>query len=64
MICEDSLEILLERLRDFIHHEYSMNPSPNDITETCEAVVELFPSLASENGAKIVNINIFRILFK
>lgn len=57
-LSEEATEFLVEHLRDFIYHEYSFNPSPNDLVQVCEGAVELFPSLASENGNKIVR-NIF-----
>lgn len=56
-LCKESLDFLLERLRDFVHNEYSLNPTPNDIVETSEAAIELFPSLASETDPKIVIIH-------
>lgn len=53
-ITEESLEMLLDRVRDFVLNEFSLNPCPNDLVEVCEAVLKLFPSLASDTNDKIV----------
>lgn len=55
-LSEDSLDYLLNCLRDFIHHEYSLNPSSNDVVEVSEATIELFPSLSSRSDDKIVSL--------
>lgn len=54
MIDEESLSMLLDRLRDFLYKEYSLNPTPNELEEVCQAAVQLFPSLASNTIQKIV----------
>lgn len=53
-INEESFEFLLDHLRDFVYDEYGFNPTPANLVEVCEAVIELFPSLASDSQQKIV----------
>lgn len=53
-LCEESLEIVLERIRDFLYDEYSLNPTPPELEEVCQATIELFPSLTSDSKNKIV----------
>lgn len=54
MTSGESLELLLDRLRDFVFKEYALNPLPNDLVEVCQAAIKLFPSLASDSDQKIV----------
>lgn len=54
-LTDDSLGYLLNHLCDYVYHEYSFNPTPNDIVEISEAIFELFPSLSSKGEHKIVS---------
>lgn len=53
-LSEDSLDVLLVNLRDYIQKEYSLNISADELIEVCDATVQLFPSLESKTGRKIV----------
>lgn len=56
---EESLEILLIHLRDYVQSEYSLNLSSEELIEVCDATIALFPSLTSKTGGKCVIFNEF-----
>lgn len=62
-LCEDSIEYLLNCIREYIHFEYSTNPTPNDIVQVSKTVVELFPSFSSNSEEKIVRTHMFMIIY-
>lgn len=55
-LSQESLDILLDCLRNFVQHEFSLNATPDQLTEVCMATIQLFPSLESKSAQKIVSL--------
>lgn len=61
-LTDESLAVLLDKLRDYVYSEYSINPTSNDLLEVSEIALKIFPSLISNDGKKTVY-NVFDYLF-
>lgn len=54
-LLKSSQKILFNRLRDFVEHEYSYNPTDEELVDVCQAAVALFPSLKGLGQGGIVS---------
>lgn len=52
---EESVNILLDRLRHYIETEFAHSATTEELINVCRATVGLLPSLAGDGKGRIVN---------